>query len=354
MTLETPKIPPQIIVDGHQKIALQAFYDGLDYLRHPLALGHRPSTAGLPDALLARIAVVISAIVTIQRPKDQRIPLPMHYDDPRGAYRAALRQWDYYQHLADKTNQVWLVQTAADLHEVLETWQPETPLNQRRQGLVLALSGADPILEPRQFEEWHERGVRCVGLAYANTRYVGSYAKRDDGLTKQGHELLDVLADYQTIVDVARISEKGLYQVLDRYDGPLLVSHGYPESRGFDYEAETVSRNAVCRLAERDGVVAVRLLHWPLWARPHRQRPPLRAAAELIDTVCQWTGSSAHVAIGSDLASALSLEDAPLDIDSTGDLWKLHSLLASYGFSAADVQAIMAGNLLRLLQRALP
>ncbi|MFQ3648480.1 MAG: membrane dipeptidase [Anaerolineae bacterium] len=354
MTLESPKIPPQIIVDAHQKIALQALYEGFDYLRHPLALGHKPSAAGLPDALLGRIAVIFSAVVTIQRPKNQHTALVMHYHHPKEAYEAALRQWDYYQRLADKTNQVWLVQTAADLHQVLETWQPDTPLNRRRQGLVLTLSGADPILEPRQFEEWYARGVRCVGLAYASTRYSGSSAERSEGLTKQGHELLDVLADYQTIVDVARISERGLYQVLDRYDGPLLVSHGYLESKDLDDNFDAVSRSAVCRLAERDGVVALRLLHWPSSARPHNQRPPLRAVAEMVDTVCQWTGSSAHVAIGSDLASPQSLEDAPLDVDTTGDLWKLYRLLDSYGFSAADVQAIMAGNLLRLLRRALP
>jgi membrane dipeptidase len=352
MTLETPKIPPQIVVDAHQKIALQTLLSGIDYLRHPLAQGHAPAAAGLPDALLGRVAVVFAACVTIARPKSASARFVMHYDHPREAYRAALRQWEVYQRLADTHSQVWLLHAAADLHQVLQTWQPNTPLNARRQGLLLTLTGADPILEPRQFEEWYARGVRCVGLAYAPTRYSGDCEARADGLSKQGHALLEVLADYQVIVDLARISEKGFFEVLDRYDGPLLISHARLADKA--HHADAISRSMACRLAARDGVVALRLLHLSEALRPHGRRPALRVIAEMVDMVCQWTGSSAHVAIGSDLASPQSLEDAPLDIDTTGDLWKLWALLEAYGFSAADVEAIMAGNLLRLLRRALP
>lgn len=352
MTLEKPKIPPQIIVDAHQKIALQTLYNGVDYLRHPLALPLGHSGAGLPDALLGRVAVVFAAIVTLARPKQQPAVPSMHYDTPQQAYQAALRQWDSYQALADKTGQIWLIQTAADLEQVLSTWQPDVPLNVRRQGLLLTLTGADPILEPRQFEEWYARGVRCVGLAYTPTRYSGDCEARADGLSKQGYELLEVLADYQTIVDLQRLSEKAAHETLDRYDGPLLISHARLLDKA--QHSDAIRRTTIQRLAERDGVIALRLIHLSEAVRSHSRRPPLRVIAEMVDTVCQWTGSSAHVAIGSDLASPGSLEDAPLDVDTTGDLWKLHRLLEAYGFSPADVEAIMAGNLLRLVRRALP
>ncbi len=352
MTLEKPEIPPRIVVDAHQKIALQTLYSGVDYLRHPLTLPPGRSGAGLPDALLGRVAVVLAAIVTLARLKKYEASPAMHYDTPKQAHQVALRQWDVYQGLADKTDQIWLVQTAADLNQVLSTWQPDVPLNQRRQGFVLSLSGADPIFEPRQFEDWYARGVRCVGLAYTPTRYSGDCDARGDGLSQEGRELLDVLADYRIIVDLQRLSAKAAYEILDRYDGPLLVSHARLENRA--QHSDAISRHMIQRLAERDGVAALRLIHLSDAVCSGNRRPPLRVIAEMVDRVCQWTGSSAHVAIGSDLASPSSLEDAPFDVDTTGDLWKLHQLLEGYGFSVEDVTAIMAGNLLRLLRRALP
>ncbi len=35
------------------------------------------------------------------------------------------------------------------------------------------MENADPIIEPQQFEEWYERGVRIVGPAWQGTRYCG-------------------------------------------------------------------------------------------------------------------------------------------------------------------------------------
>lgn len=352
MTLESSEILSSIIVDAHQKIALQALHQDADYLRHPLTLLPPPG-AGLPDALLGRVAIVFASIMTASRPVTKPNRFFMFYDRPHEAEQAALKQWDYYQRLADSSSQVWLLRDAAELQHVLETWREGTPLNVRRQGLVLALNGADPIREPRHFDAWYERGVRCVGLAYSSTQYSGNCKAHEEGLTRQGYALLDVLADYKVIVDLARISQKGYYQVLDHYDGPLLVSHARLEDRIEHVDA--LNARAVRRLAERGGVVA--LLVYPFaegLVMDDSCRLPLRAMAQLFDTVCQWTGSSAHVAIGSNLASGFPVSYLlPAEIDTIGDLWKLRAALEDFGFSAADVTAILAGNLIRLLQQVL-
>jgi membrane dipeptidase len=354
MALENTQPTPQIIIDAHQKIAHQALHLGHDYLRHPLALGQQPSRAGLPDALLGRLAVVFASIWTLPRQKNHKSALP-RYETPRRAYELALHQWDYYQRLADSSPQIWLVRTASDLDQVLQTWQPSTPLNKRQQGLLLALSGADPILEPRQFEEWYERGVRCVGLAYLETRYSGSAGEADIGLTPLGFKLLDALGEHQVLLDLARISRRGFLEALDRYDGPLLISHTYGKSmiddeEDDDEEDDISSRHLVCRLAERDGVVGVSVRH----LGKNRQRASLEALVERIDRICQWTGSSAYAALGSNLIPSTSEVVAPKDIETTGDLWKVGRALARRGYQPADVEAILAGNWLRLLRRALP
>jgi membrane dipeptidase len=352
MALENTQPTPQIIIDAHQKIAHQALYLGHDYLRHPLALGEQPSVAGLPDALLGRLALVFASIWTLPQEKGRQSVLP-RYKTPRQAYELALRQWDYYQRLVDNSSQIWLVRSASDLDQVLQTWQPDTPLNERRQGLLLALSGADPILEPRQFDEWYERGVRCVGLAYLETRYSGSASEDNIGLTLLGFKLLDVLAEHQVLLDLARISRRSFLEALDRYDGPLLISHTHGERTIDDEEddEDNISfRHLVCRLAERDGVVGVTARH----PSNRSKKASLDTLVERIDRICQWIGSSDHTAIGSNLIPSIAEVAAPKDIETTGDLWKVRQALARRGYQPADVEAILAGNWLRLLRRALP
>lgn len=370
MALKSSKTSLRIVVDAHQKIALQALLRGADYLRHPLApqsllpqekflnfplkVSGTHIGAGLPDALLGRVAVVFAAIVTAMHYGTGSPLTVMEYNTLREAYEAALKQWDYYQHLVDTTSQAWLLKDAADLELVLDTWQEGTPLNARKQGLLLTLSGADAIYEPRQFEEWYERGVRCVGLIYRNkTQYCNDYNDSGYGLTRKGRELLEVLADYHVIVDLMNISRKAFYEVVDRYEGPLLVSHAKLEDKNWFHSAD-LSRHAVCSLAERNGVVGLRISeseHNSAYGGNYR--PSLRLWAQWADTICQWTGSNAHVAFGSNLATPFYSCHTPEEIDTTGDLWKLRAELEAFGFSAEDVEAFMSGNLLRLLRQAL-
>jgi len=78
------------------------------------------------------------------------------------------------------------------------------------------------------------------------------------------------------------------------------------------------------------------------------------AVAAQIDHICQLTGSAAHAGIGSDFDGGFGVEDVPAEIDTVADLGLIGEVLARRGYPEADVEAILGGNWLDVLRRALP
>ena len=71
-----------------------------------------------------------------------------------------------------------------------------------------------------------------------------------------------------------------------------------------------------------------------------------------MDHICQRTGTTGHAAIGTDLDGGYGREQSPGDLDTIADLQKIPALLDARGYSSADIEAMMHGNWIRLLQRA--
>jgi membrane dipeptidase len=248
-----------------------------------------------------------------------------------------------------------MVQTTADLERVLGTWADGKTESDHRQGLVLLMENADPILEPKQFDEWYERGVRIVGPAWQATRYCGGTGQPGP-LTKLGYELLRVMADYNAILDVSHMAEEACLQALDAYEGIVIASHSNP--RKFRNTDRHLTNEMIRKLAERDGVMGIVLYNAFLMDDYKKGDPkskvPLSVVLDAIDMVCQLTGSSAHVGIGSDLDGGFGMEHIPEGLDSVTDLVKIGDGLKARGYSPADVEAILSGNMLRKLRQSLP
>ncbi len=356
-----------LIVDAHQDIAYNALCYGRDYRRSaletrwretdPAVLKRRGSaTIGLPDALLGRVGVVFGTLFVAPDDGDPSAPwAAFTYKTPQDAYRLALQQADYYERLADETDKVRLIRTATDLDAVIASWAAGTDIADHKQGLVCLMENADPIIEPRQFEEWYERGVRIVGPAWEATRYSGGTGQPGP-LTALGYELLEVMASFNAILDLSHMAEKACLQALDVYPGVIIASHSNP--RKFRNTDRHLTDAIIRQLAEREGVMGIVLYNRFLsdtWSSGDRKTDvPLSVVADAVDYVCQLTGSAAHVGIGSDFDGGFGMESIPDGLDTVTDLSKIGTLLSTRGYSPADVEAVMGGNMLRQLRRALP
>jgi len=354
-----------IILDAHQDLAYNALYFGRDY-RHSVgatrareASGVRPNgtaTVGLPNALLGRVAITFATIFT--EPATSPNPLSTHtprYKTPQEAHRHAMAQLDYYNRIADETPQIRLIKSAKDLDAVLATWDDGAPAHARLAGLVLLMENGDPILEPKQFEAWYERGVRLVGPAWAASRYSGGTAQ-PGGLTTDGRRLLDVMMGLNAILDLSHMAEEAFYEAIDQYSGIVIASHSNP--RRYRNTDRHLSDDMIRRLAERDGVMGIVPYNYFLsetWRSGDRRSDvPFSRVIDAIDTVCQLTGSAAHVGLGTDFDGGFGLENIPAGLDTITDVYQVVDALTERGYSVADVEAIASGNFLRLLRAALP
>lgn len=349
-----------IIVDAHQDIAWNMACFGRDY--RTSAIIHRQNernkygskaTLGLPDALLGRIGIVFGTLFAAPAKAKFSMTSPFPppiYHDAREAYTEASKQIDTYHRLADEDERLILIKSIQDLDMVIASW--DKPLGERKQGIVILMEGADPILEPKQFEEWLERGVRIVGTSWKATRYAGG-TDVPGGLTNLGYELLEVLASYNTLLDLSHMSEQAYYEALDSYAGNMIASHSNP--RKFCNTDRHLSDDMIRKLAERDGVMGIVMYNAFLSKKWSRGKSlPLSIVADVIDHVCQVTGSAQHVGLGSDFDGGFGADETPDGIETSGDLYLIAALLKVRGYSTEDIEAIMGQNFIRKLRQTLP
>lgn len=360
---------PFVFLDAHLDIAWNKVQYNRDFLmaaadKRALESGkvveerNGQSIVGLPDLLRGRFAVVFGTIFTapdwaVMTEGDQG------YATPQQAHQQGMEQLDYYHRLADSDPRIVLIQTTKDLADVLATWTDDAPEDSRKLGILAALENSDPIREPRSFYEWYERGVRSVGIAWGETRYSGGtpYKGRGNGpLTDLGRELLDQMANLNAILDLSHISAAAFPQALDRYEGQVICSHSNP--RTFRDTERHLTDDMIRRLADHNGVIGLvpynNFLRSDYKPGEPRALTPLTRYIDVIDYVCQLTGSAAHVGIGSDYDGGFGLGQIPEGLESIADLPQIVPLLRERGYSESDIQDIAGGNFLRILRATLP
>lgn len=357
-----------LIVDAHEDLAWNALTFGRDYTRSALdtrraeANGSAPqrnghTLLGLPEYLSGQVAL-IGATLFVSPARSAFAWETESYFNADEAHHTANRQLDYYHRLTDEHEQFRLVGGRADLEQVLASWAGED-LGQRRVGLVPLMEGADPIREPQEAEWWMERGVRIVGLAWAATRYSGGTGEPGP-LTPEGRRLLDVMSELGLILDLSHASDESFLEALDRFQGTVIVSHANARAllKDFPRPERMLTDEMIQRVAEVGGVIGVVPFNRFLSARwqpaDGKEAVTLAAVLDMIDHICQVTGSAAHVGLGSDFDGGFGVERAPAEIDTVADLQKLAGLLTARGYADRDVAAILGQNWIEVLRRGLP
>jgi membrane dipeptidase len=352
--MSKPETP--IIIDAHLDFAYNAVVLGRD-LETPLTdlreheRRHPPrdpragiATVSLPALLEGRVAVIGGSLYAAPWSKSHPEPIPT-YRTPEEAYHLAVKQIDYYRRLDDEREDVRLLHEETTLDEVLASWKTESP----QVGIFAVMEGADPIRDPDELAWWVERGLRGVGLSWAaGTRYAGGNA-RPGGLTDEGHDLLDAMADFHLLLDLSHLWVEAAFEALNRYPGPVVATHANP--RAFVDSPRMLTDDLILAIAERGGVIGIvaynRMLD-PEW-RYGEPRLPLTRMVQAIDHICQITGDASFVGIGSDLDGGFGLRSIPAELGSIADLQKLGGILTERGYGEDDINDILSGNWLRVM-----
>ena len=348
-----------MIIDGHLELAYDAVVNGRSHhqsladLRAREKRRHPSGIATLTLPALAEAGVGL-ALGTIFAPPAAKRTSEFGYHTQEQAQQMAQAQLDYYHRLADEEETIRLVRSQSELAEVVVSWEGERPFL----GIVPLLKGADPIRQPEAVEMWFERGVRIVGLAWDDTAYASGFLRGSRvGLTKAGHQLLEIMADFGLIADASHLSEKAFSELLDSYPGIIIASQSnartlVPNSKRHLSDAQ------IQRLGERGGVIGISPYN-PLLRRGHRHGDPkqlitVEHMVAHIDHVCQVLGDAAHVGLGSGLGGPFGAADLPTGMDSVLDLAAIGTGLKERGYGEAEITAVLYKNWLRLLQEGLP
>ena len=184
-------------------------------------------------------------------------------------------------------------------------------------------------------------GFRMIGLVHFFDNEVGGSAHgvAKGGLTAAGRDLVRRLEDRRMLLDLAHASPLTIRDALAIARRPVVVSH--TGVKGTCDNVRNLDDDALRGIARTGGLVGIG--YWetavcgiggPAVARAIRHA----AAVAGID----------HVALGSDFDGAVA---EPFD---TTGLAEITDALLAEGFSEAEVEKVMGGNVFRLLQETLP
>ena len=329
-----------------------------DLTDHP---GRGHATTTLPEMRAGGIALCQATLLARARAGSRwtspwQGPARAHLDwqNQEIAASVARGQLAYYE-LLERRGILRQVRTAADLDDHWRTWGANpatTPI-----GYILAMEGADPIVEPDQAELWWNLGLRSVGLAhYGPSRYAAGTGG-DGPVTPDGFKLLKEFERLGMILDVTHLADTSFDQALDAFDGPVLASHH--NCRALVPDQRQLSDEQIRRLIDRGAVIGMAFDSWmlyPGWVRgeTNREVVGIEAILDHTDHICQIAGNHRHVAIGSDLDGGFGTEQTPRGLEQISHLQKLDGLLAERGYPGEAVDAIFHGNWLRFFREHLP
>jgi membrane dipeptidase len=315
---------------------------------HDRKRGH--NTVSFPELQKAGVAVCLATVLArCSRLKD---PL-LDYPSREIASAMGVGQLEYYR-LMESKGYMRMLRDWPALESHVAEWK-RAGANGAPLGYILAMEGADPILEPHQVELWWQRGLRVVEPAHYGVSYYAHGTGAPGGLTPKGRELLAAMEEVGMILDVTHLADESFWQALEIYHGPVLASHH--NCRALVPGDRQLTDEQIRALVERDAVIGAVFDSWMLHpnyiaGQTDNLSISMERVIDHIDHVCRIAGNTGLSAIGSDLDGGFGTEQSPRELNTIVDLQIIPELLRKRGYKETDIEGIMHGNWLRFFQKA--
>ncbi|PYV79721.1 MAG: membrane dipeptidase [Acidobacteria bacterium] len=303
--------------------------------------------------------------------------VPTYYKGSE-AVRRTLDLRDAMQRVLDKyPDQIELATSAHDIERII---------GQKKIAAVLTIEGGHQIADYLSVLRMYRRmGVLSMTLThFRNNDWADSSTDKPEhnGLTDFGKQVVREMNAIGMIVDISHVSDKTFYDVLEVTTKPVIASHS--SCRALSDVPRNMSDDMLRALARNGGVVGVNFSAAFLnqqdaenlkkkttqenalepnftgaalddyaakqyradYATIHVGHATLDDAASCIDHIVKVTGID-HVGIGSDFDG---IPDVPAGLEDVSKMPNLTAALLKRGYTDADIQKIMGGNLLRVLK----
>jgi membrane dipeptidase len=312
--------------------------------------GRGNSTVSFPELRKGGIGM---GVATLFARVEHPINHPFGCTTVEACYATAMSHLHYYRAM-ERSGWMRGIRTRGELRQFVTDYQGDpqrTPF-----GYVLSMECADAVLDPDNIREWHELGLRAIGITHYGANRYGGGTRSEVGLAADALPLLRNIEELGVALDLTHLSDPAFWQVVDRFGGRVLASH--QNARKFCDWQRQFSDEMIKVVIQRKGVLGVSLdavMLQPGWVRgTSKPEVTMERVVENIDHVCQLAGDCHHAGIGSDLDGGYGTEQTPADLDTIADLRKIPELLAKRGYSSADVEAVTHGNWVRFFSEVLP
>jgi membrane dipeptidase len=303
--------------------------------------------------------------------------VPTYYKGSE-AVRRTLDLRDAMQRVLDKyPDQIELATSAHDIERIV---------GQKKIAAVLTVEGGHQIADDLAVLRMYRRmGVLSMTLThFRNNNWADSSTDKPEhnGLTDFGKQVVREMNAIGMIVDISHVSDKTFYDVLEVTTKPVIASHS--SCRALSDVPRNMSDDMLRALARNGGVVGVNFSAAFLnqqdaenlkkkttqenaleptltgaalddyaakqyradYATTHVGHATLDDAANCIDHIVKIAGIN-YVGIGSDFDG---IPDVPSGLEDVSKMPNLTAALLKRGYTEADIQKIMGGNLLRVLK----
>ena len=191
----------------------------------------------------------------------------------------------------------------------------------------------------------HDLDVRAMGLTWNQRNAIADGAGEDraqGGLTAFGQRVVAEMDRLGMVVDVSHLCARAFWDVVESGGRPRFASHS--NCRALCDHVRNLDDAQIRALAMVDGVMGMNFFADFLDADP--QRADVARVCDHIDHVCDLVGPR-HVGLGSDFDG---IGRTPRGLEDVGRLPALTRELVRRGYRRSDIEAILGGNVLRLLR----
>jgi len=313
--------------------------------------GRCNNTLSFPELRASEVAVCLT---TLLARREEPINHSFGWITPQTCYAIAHAHLAYYRAM-ELDGFLRLIRNRTELQNHFDAYRADpvkAPL-----GFILTMEGADPLLTPDTIYEFHQAGLRALGLTHYGANRYGGGTRSEVGLALNAVPLLKICEELGIIIDMTHLSDVAFWQVAERFQGRVHASH--QNARAICNWQRQFSDDQIRLIIERDGVLGVSMdvimLEDGFVRSQSIPKATLERAVDQIEYVRELAGGSLrHVGLGTDLDGGYGCEQTPADLNRYRDLQKLVEIMERRGFSTQDVEAVFYGNWLRFFAESLP
>lgn len=367
------------IVDGHLDLATNAMMMNRDLTQSVKSIREKENklgwkdfqdrgkgTVALPELRQGNIGLVFTTMISRYSEFGEALETMAiaGWHSPQQAYANAMCQLAWYTEM-EAIGEMVQINSSDGLSNHLKLWQDALSYNQKNEnqkkpiGYILALEGADSIVNLDYLHKYYELGLRSIGISHFGPgRYAAGTHSDGSGLTALGVDLLKEMNSLSMILDLTHQTDKGFFEAIDVFQGQVIASH--QNCRSLVPGERQFTDDQIRCVLERDGVIGGALDTWMLHSDfqmgvddPRTLNINMERLVDHFDHICQMAGDSKHIAFGSDLDGLFGLEQTPYDMDSIADLHLYQGILEKRGYSKEDIDNIFYKNWIRILHKVL-